>query len=246
MEYGLRNMKHLILMNGICVWHEPFENKYSSSYYYYIFRNKLIDNAVRNIPYTEKQFRKEFGKWFLREVFTLRYRNAWLLLDGANDFFRGIDWMKEQDGEEINRRVMEKGYRLEHMEELPLPFDYSAYQRTVEFRESKWQRLKRLIFLNGIFLKPDRMAVVPVAEPHIAHLYRAGAALNYDFASRKGFVTYRDTGSMKELHQAYRKLMRLARKRYDAVKGEWQERVGEITDGEFWRRYLGCEAEERE
>mgnify|MGYP006976954123 FL=1 len=30
LEYGLRNMKHLILMNGICVWHEPFENKYSS------------------------------------------------------------------------------------------------------------------------------------------------------------------------------------------------------------------------
>ena len=40
-EYGLRNMKNLILMNGICVWHEPFEFKYSSSMYYYIFRNTL-------------------------------------------------------------------------------------------------------------------------------------------------------------------------------------------------------------
>ena len=30
LEYGLRNMKNLILMNGICVWHEPFDNKYSS------------------------------------------------------------------------------------------------------------------------------------------------------------------------------------------------------------------------
>jgi len=29
-EYGLRNTKNLILMNGICVWHEAFENKYSS------------------------------------------------------------------------------------------------------------------------------------------------------------------------------------------------------------------------
>lgn len=36
LEYGLRNMKHLILMNGICVWHEPFENKYSSFLEYYI------------------------------------------------------------------------------------------------------------------------------------------------------------------------------------------------------------------
>lgn len=25
MEYCLRNMKDLILMNGVCVWHETFE-----------------------------------------------------------------------------------------------------------------------------------------------------------------------------------------------------------------------------
>ncbi len=45
LEYGLRNMKTLILMNGICVWHEPFENKYSSFLEYYIMRNQLIDNS---------------------------------------------------------------------------------------------------------------------------------------------------------------------------------------------------------
>ena len=45
LEYGLRNMKTLILMNGICVWHEPFENKYSSFLEYYIIRNRLIDNS---------------------------------------------------------------------------------------------------------------------------------------------------------------------------------------------------------
>ena len=46
LEYGLRNMKTLILLNGICVWHEPFENKYSSYLEYYIVRNQLIDNVV--------------------------------------------------------------------------------------------------------------------------------------------------------------------------------------------------------
>lgn len=28
-EYGLRNCKRLVTLNGICVWHEPFESKYS-------------------------------------------------------------------------------------------------------------------------------------------------------------------------------------------------------------------------
>ena len=55
-EYGLRNMKNLILMNGICVWHEPFENKYSSSMFYYIMRNRLIDNAVSGISFPMEEF----------------------------------------------------------------------------------------------------------------------------------------------------------------------------------------------
>ncbi len=44
-EYGLRNMRRLILMNGICVWHEAFENKSVSDYEYYIIRNQLICNS---------------------------------------------------------------------------------------------------------------------------------------------------------------------------------------------------------
>ena len=53
-EYGLRNMKHLILLNGICVWHEPFENKYSSFLSYYILRNMLYDNALHCPGFTRK------------------------------------------------------------------------------------------------------------------------------------------------------------------------------------------------
>ena len=79
-EYGLRNMKHLILMNGICVWHEPFEFKYSSSMYYYIIRNQLIDNAVHQLRYSKREFMKDFRIKFFREIFTLRYKNARLLL----------------------------------------------------------------------------------------------------------------------------------------------------------------------
>ena len=45
-EYGLRNCKRLVTLNGICVWHEPFESKYSSSMYYYILRNQCIDNSM--------------------------------------------------------------------------------------------------------------------------------------------------------------------------------------------------------
>ena len=105
-EYGLRNTKKLILMNGICVWHEPFENKYSSSMYYYIFRNRLIDNSVRGINYTKNQLLRELKEHVYNELFCLRYKNVDLLLRGIEDYFRGIDWLKAQDGEKLHKKVI--------------------------------------------------------------------------------------------------------------------------------------------
>ena len=64
LEYGLRNMKHLILMNGICVWHEPFENKYSSFLEYYIIRNRLVDNTFHFPDWGKAQLKKAvWGQW---------------------------------------------------------------------------------------------------------------------------------------------------------------------------------------
>lgn len=44
MEYGIRNKKEIILMNGIGVWHEVFSKKISPIIRYYSIRNSLILN----------------------------------------------------------------------------------------------------------------------------------------------------------------------------------------------------------
>ena len=44
MEYGIRNHKELIHMNGICVWHQSFQSKISPIVNYYSDRNMLIIN----------------------------------------------------------------------------------------------------------------------------------------------------------------------------------------------------------
>lgn len=237
-EYGLRNMKRLILMNGICVWHEPFEFKYSSAMYYYIFRNKLIDNAIHRTNYSRKQFVKDFRNEFLREVFTLRYKNAWLLLDGASDFLKGIDWLIQQDGEVLNQKIMEKGYKLQDIDELPIPFSYPEYEQTLRFCESKKQQRKRKMALNGLLLKPVRTAIVPVIGTHIAYLYRVGVALNYDIASHKGFVTYRSRRETLDLLKSYCGMVKKSKRKYSKVVDEYEKRRNEITNVQFWREYL--------
>ena len=120
-------MKHLILMNGICVWHEPFENKYSSSMFYYIFRNRLIDNAVRNIRYSKEEFLEEFKEQYFRELFTLRYKNAELLMDGVKDFLKGPEWLMDQDGEKLNQDIMSRCYKLQNVNDLTLVFSRAIF-----------------------------------------------------------------------------------------------------------------------
>lgn len=240
-EYGLRNMKYLILMNGICVWHEPFEFKYSSSMYYYIMRNRLIDNAIHQLPYSQKEFIRDFKEQFFRELFTLRYKNAWLLLDGVNDFYKGIDWLKGQDGEQLNQKIIEKGYKLQYVDELSISFDFSKYEQTIRYVETKKHQWKRKCTLNGLFQKATRIVIAPVIDPHIAYFYRVSSALNYDYSSRKGFETYRSRKEFLDLCIAYIRLRRDTNRKFNRVFKEYSEKKNEIMRIDFWNKYLQIE-----
>lgn len=237
-EFGLRNMKYLILMNGICVWHEPFENKYSSSMFYYIFRNRLIDNAVRNIEYTKEEFLKEFKGQYFRELFTLRYKNAQLLMDGVKDFLKGPEWLMNQDGEKLNQDIMSRCYKLTNVNDLNLVFDYPQYEQMLKFIESPMDQKKRKITLNGLFGKHNKLVCVPVHDAHIAYFYRAYGAVNYDAANNKAFETYFDKKMEIELMKNYFRLKKEVNKKYYEIREEYLEAKSILNGKEFWTNYL--------
>ena len=57
-EYGLRTGSDIIAMSGICLWHEPFEYRFSSSSQYYEIRNEMIVNALHWPNFGFKQARE--------------------------------------------------------------------------------------------------------------------------------------------------------------------------------------------
>ena len=244
-EYGLRNMKHLILMNGICVWHEPFENKYSSSMFYYIFRNRLIDNSVRRLDYKRASFIKELTGQVKREIVLYRYKNAELLMDGVDDFFRGIDWFMQQDGEALHKAVMGKGYKFRDISEFSIPFSYAAYEEACRVQEpGAVGRKFRKFMLNGLLLPARRRkgtdvpAIAPTFTARPINCYRAKRVLNYDLCSKKGFVTEK---SLKQTLFLMLRLYRLsikARFRYRRLVEQYARRGGELMQLTFWNKYL--------
>lgn len=249
-EYGLRNTKKLILMNGICVWHEPFENKYSSSMFYYIFRNRLIDNSIRKVNYTKKQLLKELKEHVYNELFCLRYKNVDLLLRGIEDYFRGIDWFKRQDGELLHKKIMADSYKMKFVDELDFVFSYPMYEQMLHVPQDKGikgairKMIIRLTF-HGLFIPADKQKIVPTIGVKPRQLIRTKKSLNYDLSSKKGFITEKSVKEALKLYFRYLGVRRLIKRKYEKTRREYFRRGSELTSLEFWNKYLGIEEAEK-
>ena len=240
-EYGLRNADKVIMMNGICVWHEPFENKYSSTMFYYILRNRLIDNAIHDCALDKKEFIQIMKQQVIEELYLYRYKNAKLLLQGVMDFYKGIDWFKEQDGQSLHKYVMDNGYKMQYVEDVDAVFDYGAYERSFSEPEkfSLIHRIIRKLTVNGIFLKPKKdNVVIPVIGGRQICVFRAKNVMNYDKASQKGFATKHDRAEAVGCLSLLRETIKATKVNYERANAEYKDSGKELMEWEFWKGYL--------
>ena len=242
-EYGLRNMKHLILMNGICVWHEPFENKYSSFLYYYILRNRLIDNAVHNILLSKKAVMNIIKKQVMDEVRLYRYKNAHLLMRGVEDYLKGMSWLMQQDGETLHKSVMADGYKLQYLEDIEggIPFVLQTFNDSVE-QEAATGIIARVInhfTLNGHYLPAFKgVNIVSTVGVQQSSVFCRSGVLNYDYASRRAFMTWRSKKELKKCKKHLKKLCKQIKRDYDKVTNEFRNEGRKMMTRSFWNNYL--------
>ena len=245
-EYGLRNMKRLILMNGICVWHEPFEKKYSSFLSYYILRNRLIDNSLHNMTIPKQQFIDLLKTQVMEQVRLYRYKNADLLMRGVEDFLRGVNWLAEQDGEALHREIMSEGYKLQYLEDLEeqVQFLYPFYEDSLHAQNPKTRKYRFLhkYTTNGIFYLPTSSArpfnIVPVVGAKDINVYRTEKVLNYDYNSRKGFITHKDPDQAAKTIKRLKELCRRLEQEYDSAVKDFADNGRRLMSREFWEKYL--------
>ena len=239
LEYGLRNMKHLALLNGICVWHEPFENKYSSFLSYYILRNLLYDNALHCPNYSKWKFMKRLYGEVLRQLFYYRYKNVDLLFRGVEDFFKGVDSLKETDGEKLHQEIMAAGYKAQPIEDLDMPFSYPEYEASFDEKEGKLHKAIRFLTFNGQLLPAKRNNITSMASCRPINFYRAKRVLQYDVTSGKAFVTEKKLGKTIAYLVKLCSMTYIVVTKFDSSFGEFGRTGPDLFQQENWEKYLG-------
>lgn len=241
-EYGLRNMKNLILLNGICVWHEPFENKYSSYLEYYTARNQLIDNAFHCREKRIKDIERGILSRCVQEIMFYRYKNVELYLQGVLDFLKGPAWLMEQNAEELHKKVTAAGYKAQPIEMIRekkgFCFKQNEYETNCRLVDTKYEKIKRYLTFNGLFLPSDGESCVPMPRVRTVQCYRKKRVLHYDEMNHTGFMTEKSAGlSIKYIGKMLLVMLQIAFQ-YKKIQAEYCTKGMELRTLEVWKCFL--------
>lgn len=236
-EYSIRNLEELILLNGINVWHESFESKYSASNEYYTVRNYLVTSAVHDVGLSVSDIKKYLKKYILHYLSNFKYREAELVCEAMEDFLKGVDYMKSLDLEAKHKEVMKGGYKMLDSDQLPVKGVESLYNKTVEGKDklSRCAKFFRLLCLNGMILPSHKVIALGIWGGTHYQTYRARKIIRYEPATQKGFVLERSFSKFCHCWRLYRRTNAKLKRKYEKAKNDFRDRYRELIGIEFWQ-----------
>lgn len=242
-EYSLRNHAKFITMNGICVWHMGFVQKFNAMMeLYQVHRNSLMLQAISGvcdgIDFAERM------KGFTRiELLRFNYDSAELILDAMEDYMKGPHFLDEPNGENI---VKEKGQKNEKLKDLS---EYPGIEVDVKhiYEEGSCTGKKLWLYrfsYNGLYLPDSMLDDEPAVIPYDWFYARGKQALKTHLLAVN---PYTKQGNMRILNRKRaRKIKKRSSKLYKAyyakkekLEQEYAAEKTRFTSIEFWEKYLG-------
>ena len=151
---------------------------------------------------------------------------------------KGVNFLKNTDGEQLHKEIMSAGYKAQPMEELNMPFSYPNYDNSFHENEKKAHRFIRFLSFNGLLFPANRETIVSMAQCRPINFYRAKRVLQYDVTSKKGFVT--EIQKTKAIAYFFRLILMTIKIWFQfgkAVKN-FRKNGHVLMTEKFWRRYL--------
>jgi hypothetical protein len=239
-EFSIRNLKHLILLNGINVWHESFESKYSAPNEYYTVRNYLITAAVHKAPITHNNILTLLNNYFKHYICNYKYLEIEHLCNAINDFIKGVDYFKSIDLAELHKKLFIKGYSMVNVSDLPVPVTDDIYFRDISYNPN-WNNSKRRLAkytINGLLLPAKGYAVLGMWGGSYEQTYRKKFLVRYELHSKKGFILQRSLTKAYRCAIIYFKTKKNIIKNFDKAKQEFSLRWKELCNIDIWNQQL--------
>lgn len=239
-EYSIRNLKNLILLNGINVWHESFESKYSASNEYYTVRNYLITSSIHGVGLTPDDIKRYVKNYFYHYLVNFKYLEIKLFFDAIDDFLKGVDYLKFIDLESYHKKIMQNSYKIVDVKDLSLPFSKELYERTLNtpYPKSNLKRLFRIITLNGLLLPSNKVVALGMWGGSNIQTYRAKYIIRYEPTTNKGFVLKRSLKKFVASFRRYKKINKKIDKYFVKARDEFMARAKELENADFWATKL--------
>lgn len=236
-EYGLRTKTDIMTLNGLGVWHEGFDKKYSGELEYYIKRNEMIINAIYRPDLGAAFHIKKLIRAVGKQLVYQRYYAVDLIFKAYEDFLKGTDYFLSIDGEKLHSEIRAKIPKQYTYDEL-INLGYKIGEDVYRGKKTKWSYLKQLFTLNGyliptLFYNKDEVKYGRVIDMFTAKpkdFFKSKTTIQYNIEAGKGFV------SKQKRHYLFKTLLKIITVSskmlflYKRKSKEYQKRIDTLID----------------
>lgn len=254
-EYGVRCAPEFMTMNGICIWHDSFHNRYNAAVErYQTTRNTLIAQATTGFS-PNSDFLHELRRNVRLELKKFGYENAELCLDAFEDFMKGPDFIATKgmaektfmDANKHKEKLVPFAEVERQAKELGLDFEIAKVDRQLidgDKPRSLPERLNDLATDNGqrmFVTEGEGYAVIP----NIGWAYPAGAIrgkkylIVLDWYNRTGAIRVKDPKRYDEIQRRFKDDLKQYKANIQALRERYGAARERLTSVEFWKDYLG-------
>ena len=106
-EFSLRNSSKIITLNGLSVWHEDFQKKYSSFLYYYTMRNNILINIlIEKVKYNRVKLFFNLMLRYSYNILKFRKNELRLMRRALEDLNKGSNFFKEMKPDVYHQEII--------------------------------------------------------------------------------------------------------------------------------------------
>lgn len=240
-EYGLRNITQCAVLNGVGIWHEGFDQKYSPHLEYFTVRNHLVLSALLNRPAVVAD---NFVRSTLTHLVLQDYEAAEFSMNGICDFLAGPDFFLQQDEERILQMCLSHNPVWKTFDELEKEgFSVKTTQPlfVTTNNQASFSRLLFKLSLYGWLLPAKGCYFIDQTAPLHLQQHRSKFVLHLNPHTKTGYVSKKSFPRfLADLARLLVLYLRLHCS-FTKIAAIYRSRKQELISESFWNKHLGLE-----